>query len=164
MGSYLSGYQLVEIDSETGEPVFDNAGQPVASGSPVELGIGRWGRKIVKNRTDILLETERGRRYVYPQFDRRSFTILFRRTPLELEIFRELDEAVGGQRDPFLFIPDMDNPDETIFVRKSPEFDEGTESAVVGSTIESVLGTNIIRLVEYQFVITEEPTGIEISG
>ena len=108
-------------------------------------------------RQDIVLETELGRRWIFEQFDRQTYAFTFRCTPDDLELFRTLDEAVGGQRDPFLFYPFFDvDPSLAIFVRKTPEFDEGTEQP-------GVLDSAIERIIDYTLTVSEEPTGEEVT-
>jgi len=152
-------YQRVEIGTD-GEPVFDADGQPIPAGSPpeiIELPIGAWGRTIVNpRRTSIVLETEKGRRWVFPQLERGEWSLPFDCLPDDLETFRTLDSAVGGNRDPFLFTFDVEaSPIEWVFVRKDQDFDEGEEQPV------SVNGVQ--RRVRYVLNLSEEPTGAEVT-
>ncbi len=146
-------YMLVTLDAD-GEPDYDVDGEPVASGIIVELPINsRIGVEYGTERSDIVMETERGRRWVYPQFDRYRRTMTFRLTLDQLAEFETLDEAVGGQRDPFFFIIDNDeSPREMIFCRK--------ESSMIVQQLENVAHGAVV---DYQMVITEEPTGPEIT-
>lgn len=152
------GYQLVQIGAD-GEPEFDEDGNPIPVGDVVTLGVGRWGRDIAIERAGIVLETERGRRYVYRQFQRRTFRLPFALLPVQLAVFAALDEAVDGDGDPFLFIPDVDeaSPGAAIFVRKTAGFVEGTEEPV------TVNGA-VVRRVIYVLELSEEPTGTEITA
>src|SRR5262245_32788609 len=132
------GYQLVLIDGVTGEPLFDMDGQPIADGSIIELGVPRWGRVKTKERNDITLVTEKGYEWIYPQWDARRLILIFRILPDKIsntiELFRTLDEAVGGHRDPFLFYEDITgSPSSAIFVRKSKDFNEGTEFPITAN-------------------------------
>ncbi|HTK86991.1 MAG TPA: hypothetical protein VL329_04630 [Nitrospiraceae bacterium] len=147
------GYYLIDLDSE-GEPDYDIDGEPVVSGTLVELPINsRLGVEYGTEYSDILLETERGRRWVYPQYNRYRRTMNFRLTLAQLAAFQALDEAVGGQRDPFILVLDTDvSPYEQIFCRK--------ESSMIVKQLENVAHGG---MVDYQMVITEEPTGPEIT-
>lgn len=148
------GYQLVSITN--GEPDYDAFGQPIGSGAVVAFPRPpRWGRKIIKKRQDLVLETEKGRRWLYKQYDRQTYEFTFRVPPLELDEFRALDTAVDGQRDPFLFYPDTDDLSISVFVRKDPDFNEGSEQP-------GVLSGEIARYSDYVLIVTEEPTGTQI--
>lgn len=149
------GYCLVQTGSN-GEPVLDEDGLPSPSGPIIVLPDPVWGRGLGKDRTGIKFVTELGRRYVFRQFRRRKYRFPFLLLPDELEILRTLDEAVDGDADPFLYVPDVDaSPIEFIFVRKvEGNFDEGRESPV--------LQNGVTRLVECELAFDEEPTGREI--
>jgi hypothetical protein len=155
--SNTCGYQLVTIGSD-GEPEFDNDGQPIGSGEVVELPVGAWGRAVSNpKRDEILLTTERGRNYIYVHSELGDWTLPFDLLPDQLDIFRALDAAVGGNADPFLFTFDVDaSPQTWHFVRKDPDFVEGEEIAV------KVAGV-IVRRVRHILHITEEPTGTEVT-
>lgn len=155
--SYQSGYRLVVIGSD-GEPVFDAGGNPVASTDIIELPMGRWGRRLVKEYHDIVHETELGRRWVLARFERQTYELPFRIQPADLEIFRQLDDDVGGMRDPFLYCDNIDvSPTTWVFVRKEPSFDEGQEQPVN-------VGGQVVRLVDYVLRLTEEPAGLSVTA
>lgn len=147
------GYMLTSIGAD-GEPEYYSDGTPVATGSEIELPIqSRIGVEYGTERSDLLMETERGRRWVYPQFTRYRRTMIFRLTLAQLAAFETLDDAVGGQRDPFFFIVDVDvSPQEQIFCRK--------ESSMIVRQLENVAHG---AMVDYQMIITEEPVGPEIT-
>lgn len=150
------GYYLAQIGSD-GEPEFTAEGLPIPSGPLVELPPARWGRSIAKTRQDIVHETELGRRWVYHQFDRRTLEITFRCLSAGLEVLRALDEAVGGQRDPFLLVLDVDaSPNGYVLVRKTADFDEGEEQPVM-------VNGDVVRLTDYVLILSEEPTGTSVT-
>lgn len=157
--SNIAAYQLVTIGSD-GEPTFDGSGNPQATGSVITLGVPRWGRRIGIQRDSIVHETERGRRWVYRRFERRTWQFVFRTDiptkTATLAKFRALDQAVDGDADPFLFYPDFgDSPLLSYFVRLVKDFDEGTEQAInTGS---------IIRSTDYELILSEEPTGNTVA-
>src|SRR5438046_764338 len=103
------GYYLVQIGAD-GEPIYDADGQPAKAGEFVPLPVqSRLGVEYGFERQDILFETELGRRYVYPQYTRQIRKMTFRlNDSTQLVGFYYLDQAVGGQRDPFIFVPDVD--------------------------------------------------------
>lgn len=147
------GYKLTDLGTD-GEPEYYSDGTPVITDPEVELPIqSRIGVEYGTERSDLLMETERGRRWIYPQFTRYRRTMVFRLTLAQLAAFQTLDEAVGGQRDPFIFIVDVDvSPQEQIFCRK--------ESSMIVRQLENVAHGAVV---DYQMVITEEPTGPEIT-
>lgn len=147
------GYYLLTLDSD-GEPLYTVDGEPIVTGDIVELPItSRIGVEYGLERSDILMETERGRRLVYPQFERYRRTMNYRLTLTQLDGFETLDAAVGGQRDPFMFVLDTDvSPYEMFMVRK--------ESSMIVKQLENVAHGAIV---DYQMIITEEPTGPEIT-
>lgn len=151
------GYYLVEIGAD-GEPVFDGSGDPIITGDLVTLPLGRWGREIEIERVNTVHETEKGRHWVFPQIERAKRRMTFRVQPSDLGIFATLDAAVGGQRDPFLFVIDVtDSPFDMLFVRKDAGFVEGAEQPVF-------VGGQIVRLVDYVLTIVEEPKGPGITA
>jgi hypothetical protein len=147
------GYYLITIGTD-GEPDYDIDGEPVIDGPLVILPIqSRIGVEYGKERTDIVNETELGRRWVFPQFERRVRRMTFRLTLAQLAEFEVLDEAVGGQRDPFIWVVDTDeSPPDTIFVRK--------ESSFIVQQVDNVAHGAIVDL---QLNLSEEPTGPEIT-
>jgi len=138
------GYYLVQIGDD-GEPAYDVTGQPIitdprpglyalTNGDPGSLGIqlqettagtlvllpkqARIGVEFGFQRTNTDFETELGRRYVYPRFNRQIRTMVFRLNPSQLLQFFILDQLVGGERDPFFFWPDRDNAATLFYCRK----------------------------------------------
>lgn len=153
---YQSGYQLVEIGAD-GEWTADSNGDPIPTGPIVELPMGKPGRRIAIERSDVVHETELGRRWVFARFERRTFELQFYCFDAERAIFATLDAAVGGHRDPFLYCPDLDaSPQVWIFVRKESSYDEGEEQLVKPST-------SVQRRTVYTLHISEEPTGLEVT-
>ncbi len=160
-------YQLALIGAD-GEPEFDALGQPIATGPIIELPTPRWGRKIKKERHDIPLETEKGRRWIYPQFDRLIFGLTFRGFPDNIALLQALDDAVDGQRDPFFLYIDwltiqvsgfgfnVSLP-TSIFVRKQPDWEETNEQPGVQN------GEGLSRIVDVEIIFSEEPTGSDIT-
>ena len=66
----------------------------------------------------ITQQTQRGTRWVYDAFDRQFFTAIFRSLKQEhIDELNKLDRLVGGERRPFVFIPDVDLAD-VYFVKK----------------------------------------------
>lgn len=151
-----TGYRLVEIGDD-GEWTPDDDGEPIPSGDIVEFPMGKPGRHIAKERFDVVHETELGRRWVLARFDRRTFELEFYCFDEEREVFETLDEAVGGNRDPFLYCPDLDaSPQVWSFVRKEPNFDEGPEELVKPSS-------SVQRRTIFTLRLSEEPTGEEVT-
>jgi hypothetical protein len=147
------GYYLIDIGAY-GEPDYDAEGDPVVSGSLVILPIqSRIGVEYGTERADILHETERGRRYVYPEFNRQVRRMTFRLTLTQLAAFQALDEAVGGQRDPFIWVVDTDeSPATRLFVRKDAHF-----------LVRQHPNVGHGELVDLQINLSEEPTGPGIT-
>ncbi len=155
--AYQSGYQLVTIGSD-GEPTFDSNGDPVPSGSIIPFPvIGNWGRTIKTRRDAVRLKTELGRNWVFPQADIRTREVKFYCLPEDLIDFQTMDDAVSGDRDPFLYYEDTDlSPTGAFFCRKSPDWDEGTEEPVTpNGTVE--------RRVTFTLYLEEEPTGTSVT-
>jgi hypothetical protein len=160
MAGNTCGYQLILLDGATGEPLFDMDGQPIATGSIITLGVPRWGRTKQKLREDLVLTTEKGYEWIYPQWDRRHYVLTFRILPNKLassiEIFRTLDEAVSGHRDPFLFYENiLGSPSSAVLVRKTKDFDEGAEQPITYTT-------GVVRSVDYVLELFEVVTGTDI--
>ena len=147
------GYMLVTLN-EDGEPNYTAAGLPIGTGVIVELPVNsRIGVEYGKERFNETLETERGRRWIVEKFDRQVRRMVFRLTLSDLVAFETLDEAVGGDRDPFFFILDThESPTERIFCRK--------ESSFIVRQLETVAHG---AMVDYAMSISEEPTGPEIT-
>lgn len=147
------GYYLLDIGDD-GEPDYDVDGDPVISGDLVVLPIqSRIGVEYGKERADILHETERGRRWVYPQFNRQVRRMTFRLTLAQMAAFQTLDEAVGGQRDPFIWVVDTEeSPATRLFVRKDAHFILRQHPQVAHG-----------ELVDLEIRLSEEPTGPGIT-
>lgn len=155
----LPGYYLVETDS-TGEPDLDSSGEPTISGTLVTLPVAdRYGATIGFEENDLVQETEKGRRWVFKQFRRRVRKMIFRCTETELAAFRTLHDAVDGQDQPFIFVPDVSNlnPATFIFCRKDKDFlpKEFDSPGMEGGVLVTVF--------DYALEISEEPTGLEIA-
>lgn len=137
----ISGYYLTTVSGLVSFPVARRYG---GEGNHVE-------------RTDLVHETDRGRRWVYAQFDRRIFNLTFRVTEAQLATFTTLDTAVDGQRTAFYFVPDVTVPGTAIYVRKEKDFKprelEGKASSAGVAT----------KMFDYMLQLTEEPTGDEVE-
>jgi len=108
---------------------------------------------------DLVIETERGKRYVYKQFSRRLWTLKFRVSEVDLQFFRTLHLAVGGQETPFYFVEDAsDSAGEAFYVRKEQHF-KPTEIDQPG-----VVGGVEMPFYEYTLELTQEPTEGEIGA
>jgi hypothetical protein len=108
---------------------------------------------------DLVIETERGKRWVYKQFSRQVYELKFKVSAVDIEFFRELHLAVGGQETPFYFVADSDDSaGVAIYVRKEQNFEpvELDEPGVVGG-IEMAFYT-------YTLLLTQEPTEGEIGA
>lgn len=148
------GYYLIELDAD-GEPAYDAFGEPVISGSLVELPRQcRIGMEYGYRAESIVLPTERFRTWVYPQADLEVRRMTFRlRVGAELDAFYALHVAVRGMRDPFIWVPDIDlSPPYTLFCRKEKDF-------MVTQLPQVAHGA----IVDYQMTLTQEPTGPEIT-
>lgn len=151
------GYYLVTLGAN-GEPTLDVSASPptydpIVSGGLVTFPVaGQHGGSYNLIREMLAYKTERGRSWNYERFELRDWKITFRVSPAQLEIFRTLDIAVGGNRDPFLFVPDVTTPTTRIFCRKEKDF-----SPVQLST--PVLGAYY----DYTLEISEEPSGVSVA-
>lgn len=107
---------------------------------------------------DIVHETERAKKWVYKQASHKTRKLVFILTPAQLDFFDILHQAVGGQETAFYFVPDVDDPDTSIYVRKEQNFDpkERDEPGMV----EGVLTT----LYDYTLELEQEPTDDEIGA
>src|ERR1044071_5811827 len=103
-----------------------------------------YGSPISVEESDIELTTERGATYVYEQFEKEVLTLNFRVTDSQLEELRTFRRAVGRQ--PFYYLPDVNDPSNVYRVRRSrgffpkelsdPAWKDGVETAVTDVTIE----------------------------
>jgi len=107
---------------------------------------------------DLVIETEAGKRWVYKQFTRDKIVVNMRLTAEQLEFFRELHQTVGGQETEFYFVPDMDDIDTVVLVRKEPNF-EPKELDDPG-----VVDGEEIALYDYSLTMTQEPDGPEVAA
>lgn len=93
-----------------------------------------------RRRTRIKHETEEGAYWVYPQSNRRHWRLVFRCTEPEMDVFRDLDDAVNGDEDAFYFVPDVDaSPQVAYLVRKQQDFDTppvGTPTYISGEIVQ----------------------------
>lgn len=150
----LPGYYLLTLDAD-GEPVYNVSGEPVISGSLVTLPVQRrLGAEYGYEAESLIMTTERGRRWVYPEYEREVRRMVFRlQTGAQLDAFYNLHVAVRGHRDPFIFIPDTaDSPYYTLFCRKEAHF--------MVRELENVAYGDIV---DYTMTLTEEPTGPAIT-
>jgi hypothetical protein len=149
------GYYLLALDSD-GEPTYDVNGQPVITGNLVELPIqARIGMEYGYEAENLTMTTERGRRWVYPQYERevRRMTFRLKDDGIQLNAFYDLHVAVRGSRDPFIWIPDVDaSPLYRFFCRKEAHL-----------MVEQLRNVAHGRIVDYQMTLTGEPTGPEIT-
>lgn len=119
----------------------------------------RYGAAIGEQREDLLMETERGKRYVYNQFKRTIRTMTFRVTESQLVAFRTLHEAVNGQATPFYWVVDTDDSASgVLYVRKEKDF-RPTE-------LDQPTAANGIQVPMYDYVLslTGEPTDAQIDA
>lgn len=109
----------------------------------------QWGFRQGREREQVVLETERGVKYVYSMFKRQVYDFTFE--PLrstDLTELRTLDTAALGAANPFLFVPDLS--DTVIYqVRKQ------------SSSIEENLNYNTFR---YKMQLEEESVGIAVTA
>ena len=149
------GYYLIELD-ENGEPVYDEDGEPVIAGDLVELPVQcRLGVEYGYEAENLTLTTERGRRWVYPQYERevRRMTFRLKNDGVQLLAFYNLHIAVNGQRDPFIWIPDVDeSPLYRLFCRKEANL-----------MVEQLTNVAHGAIVDYRMTLTEEPRGPAIT-
>src|SRR6266571_4832453 len=102
---------------------------------------------------DLAFETERGKRWVYKQFTRRTLKLQFRLTDSQLAIFETLHQAVQGQAIPFYFVPDVNaSPLDALYVRKEQNF---TPARATGMEQDGTVG----RFWEYLLELSAEVTG-----
>lgn len=99
--------------------------------------------------------TERGREWIYGQFERVIYRLTFRLTAAQLAIFATLDAAVEGERVPFYFVPDIaGSPLAPIYVRKERDF----------RPQEMPLKVNAgEQFFEYVLELRQEPQGVEVA-
>lgn len=151
----LPGYYLITI-GEDGEPDYDESGEPVIDGDLVVLPVqGRIGAKYGNITYKKRNRTQRGRRYSYPDWDAEFYEIQFRLNTLngDIDAFRDLHDAVGGDGDPFIFVFDTEeSPMRTMFCRKEENFE-----------VTQVAGVAHGEEVDYTMRIEEEPTGPQIT-
>lgn len=124
-------------------PVGDRAGS-----SPLDI-----------ERTDIEQVTERGKRWIYDQFKRRTWALTYRVTLAQLAFFRTLDAAADGQRVTFYFVPDVVTDATAVLVRKEKDF----KPKEVDSVVADGNGSDTL-LYDYTLLLTEEPTGAEVEA
>lgn len=106
----------------------------------------RYGAQISFDRSQIILETEKGKRWVYPQFKRISMKLTFRVTTAELAAFEALDALANGAENAFYFVHDTDDMAAAFLCRKEkdyapkeldePAWVDGVETAVYDYTLE----------------------------
>ena len=104
----------------------------------------RYGSPIGVEENDIELTTERGGTYVYEQYEKQVLSLKFRLTASELVDFETMRTNVGRQ--PFYWLPDVNNPSDVYYVRRSrnfmpkeleePAWKDGVETALYDLDIE----------------------------
>lgn len=133
----------------------------------IDFPVGERFGSLVDGRLegDLIHETERGKRWVYKQFTRRTWRLNFRVSETDLQFFRTLHDAVGGSETAFYFVEDVttfttagDSIGLDVLVRKEQHFDphELTDPGVV-------LGVEM-PFYDYTLELTEEPTDAEIDA
>lgn len=113
-----------------------------------------------RRETDIALEAERGKKFVYKQGSRRVWKPYFKAiTEAELAFFETLHVAVGGQETPFYFVFDVDaSPGDSVLVRKEAHFEP---VCVFAGLVDGAF----TRLYDYTLILTEEiDTEFEIDA
>jgi len=115
---------------------------------------------IARSEADIVYETNKGKRWVYKQFTRRVWKLVFRMTAQELGFFLDLHEAVEGQAQTFYFVEDVDtfdSVDDAFLVRKEPDFMpvELPDPAIVNGVQTAIY--------DYTLELTTEPTDAEVG-
>jgi len=152
------GYYLVQTDT-AGNPVLNISGEPILTGSlftfPQHPRWEPYEDSIV--RSDIVHVTELGWEWVYAQYTKRNIVWTFRASPTNRAFFEALDNAVDGQRKPFMLVLDVDqSPSTMLFVRKQPNFER-----------KNPLAVKVITGNEKWFDITLDmrtiPTGITVA-
>lgn len=115
----------------------------------------RYGAQIGYDQNQIILETERGRRWVYHQFRRTTYELVYRVTTEQLFLFQALHEAVNGSEIPFYFVHDTADLAAAVYGRKEKDYQpkeldepgwvDGVETAIYDYTFrftsEPVPGT-----------------------
>jgi hypothetical protein len=135
-----------------------NAAYSLDGASLIDLPVAeRYGAIIGQQDEDLVLETEKGVRWVYKQFTRTYRKVKFRVTATELEAFFDLHVAVGGQETPFYYYPDTDNPGVRFFVRKDKDF--------MPQELESPVNVDgeIMAVFDYEMTLTGEVEVAEIA-
>jgi len=142
-----------------------NPGYSLAASSPVEIVefpksvrsdsslLGKNGGPIERERTDNVFETEEGVKWIRAKIRRRKWTLHFRVTISELEIFEALDLSVDGQRVAFYFYPDVDNSAEAYLVRKDKDFKVPAHDQ---------LAKGMVRIFDYVLELIEESEAAQI--
>lgn len=107
-------------------------------------------------KTDLVIQTERMRSWIYPQARQAVPKLVFRASALDIEFFRTLDLTVDGQAIPFYFVPDIDDMSGAMYVRKEPHFrPRELDQPGVVQGVE-------MAFYDYVLELTEEPDGVEV--
>lgn len=142
-----------------------NPGYSLVDASPVEIIefprsvrassslLGKNAGPIARERTDLVFETQEGVKWIRSQIRRRKWTLTFRVTLAELEIFATLDLAVDGQATAFYFYPNVDNPSEVYLVRKAKDFDPPAVDQ---------FAKGMVRIFDYVLELIEESAAAQI--
>jgi hypothetical protein len=106
---------------------------------------------------DLTLTTERGKVWVYKKYRKKIPRVNVRVSETQLQFFKTLHLAVGGQETPFYYAPDSDDMATVFYVRKEPNFEpvELEEEGVFGGVVEPVY--------DYTLILREEPTGPDVE-
>jgi len=112
-----------------------------------------------RRRTGITLETEEGAFHKFKQSNRRRWRLVYKVTEIELQIFRDLDDAVDGDGSSFLFVPNVDDPSTTYLVRKVADFDPpptGNPTRISGFNPPIAATGEKVNLFDYVLEMIEE--------
>lgn len=108
------------------------------------------GRPRSVEESNIPLETDSGVRFVYGQFKRKSFELVFILTDADLDVHKTMYDAIAGELSPFYFSLNGTGSD-AVFVRIVPGFDpqERDQPKRTGAS-------SYTRLYDYTLRMTQE--------
>jgi hypothetical protein len=117
----------------------------------------RYGGVHARHNEAVLVETEKGVRYVYEQFSRRQKKLPFRVTNDDIQALENLHVATHGAVLPFVYIPDISG-NLVLYVRKEQNFEpKEIESPVVSND-------ELMACWDYTLELTEESSGRTITA
>lgn len=120
------------------------------SSNVITLPAALYGGIIGTERKAIDEETEEGERLIYRQSSRAKFVYNYLLLADDLQILRDLHEAVNGDATAFRLVPSLDQPSVDYLVRKQSEFEprEIPDAAVVDGETVSVFEISLELLEE----------------